>query len=346
MIAHRFYPWLIVVTLAALVAACHIAPAASEVETPDTGVITVYTALEADEVAAYLPDFQLSYPEIQVNLVRAATDILSDKILAEKDDPQADVIWGMPLTSMLLFEWKDLLKPYAPVGLDQLDTRFRDTRKPPYWVGANLALSAFCVNADAAARRGFPIPHSWQDLLNPLYRRSLVMPNPTTSGAGLMAILGILELYGEQDGWRYLDELHKNIAVYTPSGAQACQLVDRAEYAIGIAQTVEGLANVQMIYPTEGSGWELAASALVRKDPIHPAAKTFLDWSISKSAMQLYARKSAVTGMKTGMAIPLGFPTNPDAQLLKKDIPWAAANRDRILTEWLRRYNDKVPVTN
>jgi iron(III) transport system substrate-binding protein len=42
------------------------------------------------------------------------------------------------------------------------------------------------------------------------------------------------------------------------------------------------------------------------------------------------------------LPVPLGFPSDPEAYLQKLDLPWAAANRNRILTEWVRRYGDKV----
>lgn len=308
----------------------------------EVGTITVYTTLENAEANRYLRDFQLVFPQIQVNLVTQTTNQLTERLLAEQDAPQADVLWGVGVTNLLLFEWNDLLRPYAPVGSERMTPRFVDAHTPPYWVGFYLTLTAFCVNNDAAARRGLPVPHSWNDLIKPIYRRSLLFPNPNTSSTGLIALLTLFELYDERDAWRYLDELHKNIALYTTDEAQTCQLVNSGEYPIGIAQTDERLTNVQMIYPPEGSSWEIIAGALVRKDPIQPAALTFLDWAVSKSVMPLYARKSPLTGISTALSAPAGFPADPEKQLLKQDASWGAANRSRILREWLRRYSDKV----
>ena len=331
-----------VVLLVSVLGGCAFLPNFQEVASSEAGVITVYTAFPPDEAALYLRDFQLVFPEIQVNLVREPIDQLTARLLAEQAAPQADVIWGVGLTNLLLLEWNDLLKPYAPVGIDRLAARFVDARTPPYWVGAYISLAAFCVNNDAAARRGVPPPRTWQDLLQPIYRRSLVMPNPNTSSAGLTVLLTIFELYNERDAWLYLDELHKNIATYTADEFQACALVENGDYPIGIVRTVSGLSNSRMIYPREGSGWEITASALVRKDPVHPAARTFLDWAMSKSVMPLYARQSPLTGMVTSVTKPAGFPANPETQLLRQDASWGAANRSRILREWRRRYSDKV----
>lgn len=307
-----------------------------ETESSEVGAITVYTTLNESEALVYLRDFQLVFPQIEVNLVRQPINQLVARLLAEQESVQADVVWGVGLRNMLLLEWNDLLTPYAPVGSARLRSRFIDTRTPPYWSGLYISPTAFCINSDAAARRGLPTPRSWRDLIKPAYRRSLIMPNPTTSTAGLAVVLAIFELYGEQDAWRYLDELQKNIATYTENDTTVCQMVGRGDYPIGI--TDEHQESLQMIYPSEGSGWEMMVSGLVRKDSIHPAARTFLDWAVSKSVMPLYAHKSPLTAMKTGASLPITYPSDAEAQLLEEDPSWGAANRSRILREWQRRY--------
>lgn len=309
---------------------------------PEAGQIRVYTTLSQDEVDLYLTDFQIAYPEITVQVERMTAATLIERTLAERAAPQADLLWGVGLTSVLYLEWNDLLKRYAPAGLTRVEPRFRDAGQPPYWIGNHLSLTAFCVNPDEIARLGAKMPTAWQELLDPIYRRAILLADPTMTDTGLMAVLGILELLGEQAGWRYLDELHRNIAFYPQEGSEPCDLVDRGEYAIGIAKTFDNLGNVQMIYPSEKAGWELSVSALVRKDPVTPAAHTFLDWSISDPVMRLYTRKSALTAAPTGMSAPPGYPADPNAQLIDRNIPWSAANRERILAEWVRRYGDKV----
>lgn len=337
--------WALLLTCFLLfVSACTwlLGPSAATTAAPEAGQLRVYTTLGQDEVELYLADFQIAYPEIMVQVERMTAAGLIERLLAERNDPQADLLWGVGLTSVLYLEWNDLLKRYAPVGLTRVETRFRDADQPPTWVGNSVAVTAFCVNEDEIARLGAATPTTWQDLLHANYRRAIVMADPTATDTGLMAVLGTLERLGEQAGWRYLDELHRNIAFYPQSETEPCALVERGEYAIGIAKTFDNLGKVQMIYPTDKSGWELTVSALVRKDPLTPAARTFLDWSISDPVMRLYARRSALTAAPTGLDAPPGYPPDPSAQLIDRNIPWSAANRERILIEWRRRYGDKV----
>jgi iron(III) transport system substrate-binding protein len=58
--------------------------------------LVVYTALEDDEYPGYLELFKKAAPDINVKIVRDSTGIITAKLLAEKENPQADVIWGAP----------------------------------------------------------------------------------------------------------------------------------------------------------------------------------------------------------------------------------------------------------
>ena len=55
-----------------------------------------------------------------------------------------------------------------------------------------------------------------------------------------------------------------------------------------------------------------------------------------------YAKNYAIIAVP-GIAKPLpNIPSNYEKLLLKNDFVWAAKNRDRILEEWNKRYNDKA----
>ncbi|MCS6907446.1 MAG: putative 2-aminoethylphosphonate ABC transporter substrate-binding protein [Anaerolineales bacterium] len=321
------------------------APAATE--EPVSGEITVYTALEDDQIAVYLPLFEAKYPNIKVNIVRDSTGIITAKLLAEKDNPQADVVWGLAASSLLIADQMGMLEPYAPAGLERIRPSFRDEKNPPHWVGIDAWFSAFCVNTVELQAKNLPMPTSWADLIKPEYKGLIVMPNPNSSGTGYLSVSAILQLKGEEEGWKYLDALHENIAVYTHSGSKPCKMAGAGETVIGISfdyraikQKAEGQP-IEPVFPKEGSGWEIEANALIKKPEIKPAARLFLDWAISPEAMEKYAASYPITAAETSVPIPEGYPADPVAQLIKNDFNWAAANRERILNEWLKRYDAK-----
>jgi len=328
-------------------------------EKATSGSLTVYTAIEDDQLAVYLPVFQEAYPDIEVNIVRDSTGVITARLLAEKDNPQADLIWGLAASSLLVMDAEGMLQPYAPEGLERVGKMFRDPAEVPAWVGTDVWMSAFCVNTVEMEALGLPMPDSWEDLLDPVYQGHIVMPNPNSSGTGFLSVSAILQIFSpdevgtdaevtEYAGWEYLDALHANIGQYTHSGSKPCRMAGAGEYAIGISFDYRAISQaasgepIVAVFPTEGSGWEMEANALLVKDEINPAAYTFLDWAISDDAMELYAQSYAITSVPTDVEAPEGLPEDPMAQLYpNNDFYWAAANRDAILAEWLERYDAK-----
>ena len=85
----------------------------------------------------------------------------------------------------------------------------------------------------------------------------------------------------------------------------------------------------------------MEASAIMATTPKLDDAKKLIDWSVTKEANELYAQNYAIVAMP-GVAKPLEYvPGNIESMLIKNDFNWAASNRDRILGEWTKRYDNK-----
>ncbi|MFX6759932.1 ABC transporter substrate-binding protein, partial [Acinetobacter baumannii] len=72
-------------------------------------------------------------------------------------------------------------------------------------------------------------------LAKPIYKGMIVMPNPASSGTGFLDVTAWLTLFGEHEGWKYMDALHENIAQYTHSGSKPCKQAGAGEFPIGIS---------------------------------------------------------------------------------------------------------------
>lgn len=97
-----------------------------------TKEITVYTALENEQIPEYLQSFKEQYPNIKLNIVRESTGVIVSRVLAEKDNPQADVIWGTAATGLLVLDEANLLKEYSPKDIEKINPKFKDnTGKDP-----------------------------------------------------------------------------------------------------------------------------------------------------------------------------------------------------------------------
>jgi len=309
--------------------------------------LTVYTAVEAEDLKRYAAEFNKDYPDIKINWVRDSTGIVTAKLLAEKDNPQADVVWGLAATSLLLMKAEGMLEPYAPVGVEKLDPKFVDKSSPPTWTGMDAWVAAVCYNTVEAKKAGLTPPKTWKDLTQAQYKGQVIMPNPNSSGTGFLDVSSWLQMFGEEDGWKFMDGLHENIARYTHSGSKPCKLAAAGEIPIGISFAFRGAkskaagAPIDIIVPEEGVGWDMEATAIIAGTDNLEAAKKLVDWTVTKKANEMYNTGYAVVAYP-GVAKPVKFfPENLTEKMIDNDFEFAANNRARILKEWQKRYDGK-----
>ncbi len=314
--------------------------------------LLVYTALETDQVKAYADGFNKVYPDIEIKWVRDSTGVITAKLLAEKANPQADVVMGVAASSLALMDKQGMLEPYAPLNLDAIMSQYRDKKKVPAWWGMDVWGATVCFNTVEAQKKNIPKPETWQDLTKAAYKGQIVMPNPASSGTGYFDVIAWLTLFGDKDGkgggWKYMDGLHDNIAQYTHSGSKPCNMAAAGEFVVGISFEYRANTNkakgapIDLVFPKEGLGWDLESFAIHKGTKKLDAAKKLADWASSKDAMLLYGKNFAITA-QPGVAAPLAnVPKDYEARLVKLDFNYAADQRERILAEWTKRYNSKT----
>lgn len=312
--------------------------------------VVVYTSLENEEVVDYLELAKKELSDLDIQAIRLSTGELGARMLAERDNPQADCIWGWAVTNMEEFIPKGMLLPYKPKGWEKIPAEFKNP--DGYWTAIDLYAAAFVINSKVMEANNLPMPKGWKDLLNPKYKGKLIMPNPASSGTGFLQVASLLEMFDpdykskpveQNKAWDFLKELDKNMGQYIKSGSKPAKLTAAGEYAIGcsFAFVYTSLKKkgfpVEMVLPEEGVGYELEANALLKGAKHEEAAKAFLDWAISKSAMERYATfKLGVT--YPGVKGPADLPALETIKLAPMDFPWQSKNRSKILEAWQQHF--------
>jgi len=309
--------------------------------------LTVYTAIENEQLEPFKKAFEADNPTIEIAWVRDSTGVMTARIIAEKDNPRADVIWGLSASSVAMFASMNMVEPYTPAGASALKPLFRSGKNPETWVGMDAYLAVLCFNTAEAAKNKKSKPASWADITKPEYKDQIVMPNPASSGTGYLTVVGWLTAMGEEAGWKYMDALHQNVAQYLHSGSAPCVQAAKGERLMGIGFDMRGAtektkgAPIDLIVPKEGLGWEIEASTIMKGTKNLDAAKKLLDWSISKKANEMYGKYYAIVGHPEVKSAPANYPPDGEKAMLKLDVDWMAKNRDRILAEWSKRYDGK-----
>lgn len=320
--------------------------AASTPVAPKTELV-VYAAADAEMLPSLKQAFEAENPDISINWVRDSTGIITARLLAEKDRPQADAVWGMAVSSVILLKQYGMLEPYAPKGVELLDPRFVDAEQPPSWIGMDAFEATICTNTIETTKLKLPVPKSWDDLTDPIYKGRIAMPNPASSGTGFLTVVSWLQMMGEEKGWAYMDKLHANMALYTHSGAKPCKAVAAGELvaAVGLGftaakQKTKG-APISIHYPEEGVGWDMEAACIIKGTAKLDAVKRLMDFAASRKANEVYNKAYPVVAFP-GVAGPVeNYPADVKDKMIKMDFVKSAADRDRILGEWQRRYDGK-----
>lgn len=333
------------VTVVVLAALFFLTLAAAAKET-----VVVYTSLENEEVVDYLELAKQELPDLDIQAIRLSTGELGARMLAEKDNPQADCVWGWAVTNMEEFVPKGMITPYKPKGWDKIPANFKDPAGN--WTAIDLYAAAFVINTKVMDAGKLPMPKGWQDLLNPVYKDKLIMPNPASSGTGFLQIASLLIMLDpdyknkpveENKAWDFLKELDKNMGQYIKSGSKPAKLTAAGEYAIGcsFAFVYSSLKKkgfpVVMVMPEEGAGFELEANALLKGAKNEAAAKKFLDWAIGQTAMERYAKYKLGVSYP-GITGPADLPALDSIKLAPMDFPWQSKNRTQILEVWQNHF--------
>jgi iron(III) transport system substrate-binding protein len=326
--------------------------AAGAAEAQQRTRLTVYTALENEQLAPFKAAAERAVPGIEIAWVRDSTGVITARLIAERANPRADVIWGLSVFSLLALEAQDMLEPYTPPGAAALRPNFRSARTPMTWTGMDAFVSAICFNRVVAQQRGLPRPTTWADLLNPAFRGQVAMPNPASSGTGFLTIAGWMGSKGEAPAWEFMTRLHENIQVYTHSGSAPCNNAARGEYAVGLSFDMRSVAlrnqgaPIDVIVPTDGVGFDLEATAILRGTRNLEAARRLVDWTVSREANELYGRFFALVAHPDVTPSVQNYPAEFAQRLVNQDFAAMAARRDEILREWTRRFDGKSAPRN
>lgn len=309
--------------------------------------LTVYTTTASEDLGRYRDRFNKAHPNIKINWVRDSTGTIAAKLMAEKANPQADVIHALGITELIAVANEGMLLPYKPKGYDQINAKFKDKNDPPQWAGLYAFEGCICYNTVEAKKKNLPKPTSWKQLIDPVYKGQIVMPNPNSSGTGFMTISAWMQTWGEDTTWNFLDKLHENVAVYVHSGSAPCVMTATGEFPVAISFSFRGAkekakgAPIDVIHPSEGVGWEANGGAIMKTTKNLEAAKIFADWALSDDAYKLYGEDYAVIA-RPDLAKPVKFyPDKPLEHMINNDLYWASANNKRILAEWQKRYDAK-----
>ncbi len=251
------------------------------------GELVLYTASNPKIEKDIIEAFKKAHPDIDVKSVNMSTGPITQKAIAEKANPQADVIWMVNDIALEQLKEAGVLEPYEPAD-SPIDEAFRDP--DGFYMGHNATVMGMAVNTKLLKEKNLPMPTSWEDLIKPVYKNQITVAAPTKSGTGYSIFSTMYDAFG----WNFIDNLHQNIFQYNSSGSAAARQTGGGETVIGLSydtailQQVDAGVPVEMVIgrlsPNVMEGGGLLAGA-----PHPKEAKVFLDWLFGAEGAKVFA---------------------------------------------------------
>jgi len=326
--------WLAALTLTAAVVAASPATAA------DT--LNAYSIWPENWARPMLQEFEKA-TGIKVNFVRFSSGEALARLIAEKNNPRVDVLFGGPVETFAAGIKEGIFEPYKPPAAAALPARFKAADGS--WVAIADDPLVFMTNAKFLKDNNLKPPASWEDLLNPAYKNMLQMADARTSGTAVTRIFSILEVNGrdETKAFEYMKKKRRNVQLYTKSGGGGTLPVGLGQAAGGIFFIVDALDtkakgyDVVISFPKEGIGTSAEAIALVKGAKSPELGKKLIDWASSSAMQKLYApHKINFVPAHPEVAVePSLAEVLKGAKIFPIDDAYAGANRKRIVERWV-----------
>ncbi|MCC6194534.1 MAG: ABC transporter substrate-binding protein [Burkholderiales bacterium] len=280
---------------------------------------------------------------IKVNFVRFSSGEALARVIAEKNNPRIDVLFGGPVETFAAGMNEGVFEPYKPPSFGKLPARMKEANGQ--WVAIADDPLVFMTSAKFLKEHNLKPPASWDDLTVPAYKNMLQMADARTSGTAVTRIFSILEVNGrdENKAFAYMKKLRPNIQLYTKSGGGGTLPVGLGQAGGGIFFIVDALDtkakgyDVVISFPKEGIGTAAEGIALIKGAKNADAGKKLIDWAASPAMQNLFAKyKINFVPAHPDVALePSLAAVLKDAKIFPIDAAYAGPNRKRIVERWV-----------
>jgi thiamine transport system substrate-binding protein len=303
--------------IAGILAAC-----AGQTPTDSAGEVRTLTVMTHDSFAIsedVIAQFE-SENNATVAFVRSGdTGAALNQAILSKDNPLADVFYGVDNTFLTRALEAQIFEPYASPALAQVPAEFQ---LDPDNSALPIDYGDVCINYDKAyfEDNGLTVPTSLEELTQPEYAGLLAVENPATSSPGLAFLIATIAEFGEDGYLNYWQQLVENglvvvndweTAYYTNFSASSGQGPQPMIVSYGTSPAVEVVyaenpmdeAPSASIIGENTCFRQVEFAGILAGTPNRDLAEKFIDFLLSPAFQEDIPLQMFV------------FPVNPDAQL-------------------------------
>ena len=269
---------------------------------------------------------------------------LADRVRGEKENPQADVMYGGDSATYTILQGEGLFEPTFPSWKDELDPAFK--AEDGSWYGTIKTPVLLFYNKDIMTAE--EAPKDWFDLVNPEYAGKIVVRD---SGSSSMRsticnlIDNITATQGEEAAWEFVRALDANVKGYYASGSMMYSAVSKGEAAISWAVLSDIVTNrddngmpFEIIDAASGAVVLTDCIAAIKNAPHPNAAAAFVEFAGSKEVQVMLANE-----FSRNPTLASALPECPDwmqTDYSALPVDWANISNNQL--SWIEQWQNDV----
>ena len=305
----------------------------------DDQVLVIYSTFSADFAEPIIAMFEEQYG-ITVELMLAGTGPTLARLEAERANPQADLMWGGGLFTVVpeahLFEdFISINEPYMMPGQQNVEGNI--TR---FITSARLLM----INTDLIGDieiRGYAC------LLNPALYGQIAITDPAASASSFNHLINQLFAMGANnnphDGWDYMEQFIINTGGIMLPGSSAVHMgVADGEFIVGLTYEeapfpyIAAGAPVKVVYIDEGIVATSTGVAIVRGANNRAAAEKFINF-VTSYEVQVFVESNLFRRVvRNDVPSTGGLVANAELNWIPTDTAYILENREA----WLEKFQE------
>ena len=308
----------------------------SSADKGSSDTLVIYSPNSEGLINATIPAFEEKY-DVKVELIQAGTGELFTKLESEKNAPVADIIFGGAYSQYA--QSTELFEEYVPEENDQLVDAYQNTTGfyTPYTIDGSVIV----VNPDLIGDIDIT---GYEDLLNEELKGKIATADPANSSSAFAQLTNMLVAkggYESDEAWKYVTDLFTLIdGKISSSSSNVYKTVADGEMAVGLTYedpTVKLLndgANVEIIYPEEGTVFLPASAAIIKGAENLENAKLFIDFVISKEVQDVLGTTTTNRPVRKDAETSENMKELTEIKTLEEDMNYVIENKEEIVSKY------------
>jgi len=314
------------------------APTGSNGANTTAGEVTIYVSTDRVFSEPILRAYE-QQSGVHVNAVYDTEETkstgLANKLLAEKNRPQADIFWSNEPVRTLVLKRNGVLAPYKSPNAEGIPATFKDPEG--YWTGFSARSRVIVYNTNLV--KPDDAPKSIFDLADPKWKDQVAIADPRF-GSTSFHVAALYAAVGDERAEEFFRKLKANGVKIVPGNSVVRDMVARGEAKVGLTDTddvnvaLEDKQPVAMVFPDgDGMGVPIMPNmvSLVANGPHSEAGKKLIDYLLSREVERMLAQSEAVQiPLHSGVEGPKNIPPLSSFKPMTLDYSKAADRVDDV----------------